>query len=159
MANKMHILGMAKSHLDLKGAKGPKLELDFLRLVYVIHRLDFIGETGKGFLLVFTQAIKKSAESWIQKYETDYDIEILLAELTEEEKHQLNEEKKRNREGMITGSQGEAVDCESNADFGKALGENKLCEAIKERYPDVTEITDVSKFPLGVSWDFYGRLN
>jgi hypothetical protein len=27
-----HVLGMAKRHLDLKGAKGPKLELDFLRV-------------------------------------------------------------------------------------------------------------------------------
>ena len=155
----MHILGMAKSHLDLKGAKGPKLELDFLRLAYVIHRPDSLGETGKGFLFVFTPAIKKRAEFWIQKYGTDDDIEILLAELTEEEKHQLNEEKKRNREGMIAGSQGEAVDGESSADLGKALGEDKLREAIKKRYPDVTEITDVSKFPLGVNWDFYGRLN
>ncbi len=150
---------MAKSHLDLKGAKGPKLELDFLRLAYVIRQLDSNGETGKGFLLVFTPTIKKSAQSWIQKYGTGDDIEILLANLTEEEKHQLNEEKKRNREGMIAGSQGEALEGESNADVGTALGEDKLRKEIKKWYPDVTEITDRLQFPLGVNWDFYGRLS
>ena len=31
-----HILGMVKRNLDMKGAKGPKLELDFLRLVYAV---------------------------------------------------------------------------------------------------------------------------
>ena len=150
---------MAKSHLDLKGAKSPKLELDFLRLAYVIHRLNSLGETGKGFLLVFTQAIKKTAESWIQKYDTLDNIEILLAELTEEEKQQLSEEKERNREGMIAGSQGEDVDNESNADVGKSLGENKLRKAIQKRYPRVIEVTETLKFPLGVNWDFYGTMN
>ena len=83
---------MAKSHLDLQGAKGPKLELDFLRLAFAIYKLDSNGEMGKGFLLVFTPAIKKRAQSWIQKYGTGNDIKILVAEMTEEEKQQLKEE-------------------------------------------------------------------
>jgi len=31
-----HILGMAKSFEDLKGARSPILELDYLRLVYAV---------------------------------------------------------------------------------------------------------------------------
>ena len=50
----MQILGMAKSHLDLEGAKGPKLELDFLKIAYALAWLNVIGESGKGYLLVLT---------------------------------------------------------------------------------------------------------
>ena len=31
-----HILGMAKSNLNLRGAKAQKLELDYLRLIYAV---------------------------------------------------------------------------------------------------------------------------
>jgi len=34
-----HILGMAKSFLDLKGVKSQKLELYYLRLVYAVKDL------------------------------------------------------------------------------------------------------------------------
>ena len=35
-----HVLGMAKSHLNLNGAKREKLELDYLRLAYAVKDLE-----------------------------------------------------------------------------------------------------------------------
>lgn len=61
-----HVLGMAKSHLDLKGAKGPKLELDFLRLVYAVKELRARGDQANGYLLVMEEDIASRVKSWIK---------------------------------------------------------------------------------------------
>jgi hypothetical protein len=153
----MHILGMAKSHMDLKGAKGPKLELDFLKIAYALAHLNAIGESGKGYLLVLTQAIGKRANAWTKKYGTGDSIEILVGNLTVRELDALREEKRKNREGMISGSQGNEVEGKSNADAGGEIGETKLREEIQKRHPHVSRIDDPRKYPLGIDWDFYGK--
>ena len=52
-----HILGMAKSHLDLRGAKAPKLELDYLHLIYAVKEIREKGESAQGYLVVMTEEI------------------------------------------------------------------------------------------------------
>jgi hypothetical protein len=154
---KMHILGMAKSHMDLEGAKAPKLELDFLKIAYTLARLSALGESGRGFLLVFTESIGKRARGWVEKYGTKDTIEIVVAELTAQELNNIRDEKTKNRDGMLSGSQGQDIGRKSAADIGQEIGETKLRQEIQKRCPDVTRVVDPNKFPLGIRWDFYGQ--
>jgi hypothetical protein len=152
----MQILGMAKSHLDLTGAKGPKLELDFLKIAYALARLNVIGNPGKGYLLVLTEEIGKRANAWIGKYATGNSIEVIVGKLTDLELNALQQEKAKNREGMILGAQGRETEEKSNADTGQEIGEKKLLEEIQKRHPYVRRIDDPRKHPFGINWDFNG---
>ena len=153
----MHILGMAKSHLDLEGAKGPKLELDFLKIAYALVRLNANGEHGKGYLLVLTEAIGKRANAWTEKYATGNSIEVIVGNLTVRELDALREEKTKNKQGMILGVEGREIEGKSNANVGQKIGETKLREEIQKRHPDVSRIDDPRKYPLRINWDFYGK--
>ena len=141
---------MAKSHLDLVGAKGQKLELEFLKIAYALARLNAIGESGKGYFLVLTKAIGKRANLWIEKYGTGNLVEVIVGNLTVREMDALREEKKKNREGMISGAQGNEVEGKSNADTGQQIGETKLREEIQKRHPHVTRIEDPREYPFGI---------
>ena len=154
----MNIIGMAKSHLDLGGAKPSKLELDFLKIAYTLSRLEVQGEHGKGFLLVFTEPIANRAYGWIKKYDTKESIEILLAELTNQEIKSLQDEKASNVEGMVSGTQGFEIGNKSNADYGQQIGESHLQKEIEHRYPHIVKITDQKRYPLGIRWDYYGTI-
>lgn len=153
-----HILGMSKSHLDLKGAKGPKLELDFLRLVYVVKELRARGDHAKGYLLVMEKDIATRAKSWIEKYQAGDTVAIGIAELSPDDREALETEKKSNITGMIAGSLGSIVGNQSNAVLGKQLGEDALKSLIMSKESEVQEIKDESVFPFDIRWDFYGRL-
>ena len=63
-----HVLGMAKSALDLRGAKGPKLELDYLRLLYAVKELRKRGDNAQGYLIVLTEPIHERTRQWENKY-------------------------------------------------------------------------------------------
>ncbi len=152
-----HILGMAKSHLDLRGAKGPKLELDFLRLVYAVKELRSKQEKAVGYLLVMNQNIANRAESWKEKYEAGDTLIISIAKLTPDEKERLQAEKKSNVAGMIAGSLGKDVGSQSDAVTGMQLGERELIREIWTREGEVVKITDEGAFPFGIRWDFYGQ--
>jgi len=154
----MHIIGMAKSHLDLEGAKAPKLELDFVKIAYTLSRLEVLGESGKGFLLVFTEPIANRAKGWIKRYDTKESIEIFIAELTDQEMKSLRDEKVNNVEGMISGTQGYTVGDKSRADYGQQIGESHLRKKIEQRYPRIARVTDPKKYPLGIQWDYYGTI-
>ena len=71
-----------------------------------LSRLEVLGESGKGFLLVFTEPIANRTKGWIKKYDTKESIEILIAQLTDQEMKSLRDEKVNNVEGMISGTQG-----------------------------------------------------
>ena len=60
---KLHILGMAKSSLDLKGGKSKNLELDFLRILYAINTIPF-GEQVISYIAVWDEKIEKRINLW-----------------------------------------------------------------------------------------------
>ena len=150
-----HILGMAKRHLDLRGAKAPKLELDFLRLAYAVQHIRGRGEEAKGYLLVVTPELAARARKWIEKYEVGDAVDILVGELSEAEREDIEAEVRRNIDGMIRGSQGESVEGASLASAG-ALAEGKLAASIAEREPDLAEVPESAPRPFGIRWDFCG---
>jgi hypothetical protein len=151
-----HVLGMAKRHLDLKGAKGPKLELDFLRLAVAVAHLRQTGDDAKGYLLVMSPRIRKRTEAWVTKYETKDTVEVVTADLTESELRGLCAEVRANTEGMMLGTQGRRVGNRSDARSGGRLVEDKLRAMIEVREPGIRRVNDPSKFPLNVQWDYYG---
>ncbi len=155
-----HILGMAKSNLDLKGAKNQKTELDLLRLIYAVERMMKRGESAKGYLLVANELVCKRAGLWLEKYETDVidQIEILNFEemfpaLYDKSKQGLIEEKNRNAIANTL-----HVDKKVNGDGAIAKKGKKLFEAaLREYLVDHYQIENVKSenMPLGINWDFY----
>lgn len=148
------VLGMAKSHLDLIGSKGPKLELDFLRLVYAKQRLEAKGDVVHAFLAVMSQEIRQRCEAWEAKYDAAGAVEVLVVELTAEQELALRDEKARNVSGMIAGSQGQPVGDDSAADLGKVIAEDFLDWTIEGRFGPLKRIEREDEMPFKVRWDY-----
>ena len=151
-----HILGMAKSHLDLRGAKGPKLELDYLRLVYAVREMRKQGHSAQGYLVVMTDEILNRVRQWEYKYRGKECVEVLSVPLPSRARRTLENEKARNLAGMVAGSTGGKAGVRSNADTGRNTGETALTEIILRLEPSVQRVRDENRFPLGIRWDFYG---
>ncbi len=151
------VLGMAKSNLNLNGAKAQKLELDFLRLVYAKQRLEARGEVVHVFLAVMTQDLRERCEAWAAKYEAPGAVEILVVECTPEQAEALRAEKARNVSGMIAGSQGQPVGDDSEAELGKVIAEDFLDWYIEKRFGALNRVEREAEMPFGVRWDYCGR--
>jgi hypothetical protein len=153
----MHILGMAKSSLDLKGAKAPKLELDFFKLAFAVAALRGSGEQAVGYLLVLAIAARDRALGWSEKYATDDAVVVLYRAPAEADLASLAVEKTRNAHGILSTRNAEHADRTlSLAPFGAKLGESVLAREILTRHPSVIRITDPQRFPQRIDWDFYG---
>lgn len=151
-----YVLGMAKRHLDLRGAKAAKLELDFLRLLVAVRELRRSRHEAIGYLLVMTKAIKARTTSWVRKYRCQDEVQVLLGKLRSRQLTALETEAASNRLGMVAGTQGLRVGGRSSAVVGAKLAERLLVAQIKEREPGVREITTRRDLPLMIRWDFCG---
>lgn len=153
-APRLHVLGMAKSSLDLRGAKAPKLELDFLRLAYAVRELREADEEAIGYLMVLSPLVAKTVEGWREKYATGESVVILCEEIQGENLEALIKEKADNAIGFIQDRRFAEAEYElSLADLGKTLGETALLRAIEQRHPG---LVSAPKPPLGINWDYYG---
>lgn len=145
------IFGMAKSPLDLRGAKGRNLELDFLRLVYAVEHFRASGDEAQGYLLVMAESIRMRVAEWIRKYDAADCVELVVTVLSPEQASLLAQEKARNRQGNAPG----ADRALAVAADGKRLGEVALRRHVLAAEPAVTEVQD-GQAPFGIRWDFYG---
>jgi hypothetical protein len=150
---------MAKRHLDLNGAKAPKLELDYLRLLVAVRQLRQQGQDAAGYLLVMTSAIKRRAHAWASKYCAKDEVQVVVATLTPRRQRQVQAEVRANRIGMVEGSRGRPVRGRSDARMGGRLAERQLSAFIEKREPHVRKITDSKDLPLGIQWDYYGIID
>ncbi len=144
---------MAKSFLDLKGARASGLELDYLRLLYFVKEIRKEGE-AQGYLLVMDEKICQRVNKWKDKYQSSDEVEVINASLTINERQLLENEKNQNRKGNVAGTKGEEVNGKSDAGVGKMIGETKLNESIIKKEKGVKPSGDKMKF--GIQWDFYG---
>jgi hypothetical protein len=151
-----HVLGMAKRHLDLTGAKAPKLELDYLRLLVAVRELHQLGQDAVGYLLVMTPAIKGRTQTWATKYRAKDEVQIAVATFTSRRQRQVEAEARSNRRGMIDGSRGKPVRGRSDARKGARWAERQLCALIERHEVGVRRISDSKSYPLGIRWDYYG---
>lgn len=152
------ILGMAKSSLDLRGAKASKLELDFFKLAFAVQKLRGTGSNSFGYLLVVDKTVARAVEAWRTKYQVEHLVEeVLFKQPTLEERVLLESEKARNKAALsvIRDVMG-AEKALSVASYGKKFGESALLERIQRLHPEVKQIKDKRRFPLGIAWDFYG---
>ena len=151
-----HILGMVKSNLDFKGAKGPRLELDYLRLVYAVKEMRKQGDNAQGYLVVMTDEMLNRVSQWEDKYRGRGHVEVISASLAGRIRYKLEHEKATNVAGMIEGLMGDKAASHSNANIGREIGEDALNETILRLEPNVQRVRDENRFPLGIRWDFYG---
>jgi hypothetical protein len=147
---------MAKRNLDLCGAKGTKLELDFLRLVYAVKELRRSGNEAKGYLLVMTPAIAQRVATWQMKYQAIDCVLVVTAELSRVQLAAIQAEVSANTKGMVAGTVGEDVDGRSDATVGGRFAEELLRQAIEERQQGIRRCVNEGEFPFGIRWDYYG---
>ena len=149
-----HVFGMAKSSLNLDGAKRQKLELDYLRLVYACH----MWPGSKAYLMVTSKDIEVTTVAWAKKYQAQGVVKVLQLEpdlLTPA----FVAEKARNKKGMAASLAGtfDKVDC--TASIGEAVCETHLANVITALLAgNVAREPDYTKHPLGVKWDYYGTI-
>ena len=156
----MHILGMAKSSLTLKGAKGPKLELDFFKLAFAVAALRASGEPAIGYLQVLAAPVRDRAIGWTTKYAVGAAVVVLYAAPTEDEFISLAAEKAGNALGLLSTPDADNADeTLSLATLGEMLGESALAREITTRHPGVIRINDSNFFPQRIRWDFYGTVS
>lgn len=151
-----HALGMVKRNLDLKGAKGPKLELDFLRLVYVVKALRKSGHEAKGYLLVMTPSIARRVDVWQKKYEAGNSVLLETAQLSQEQYQIIKSEIRENKNGMVAGTVGEDVAGRSDATVGGQIGEVLLQQLVETHEQGVHRSFNEQDFPFRIRWDYYG---
>ena len=151
-----HVLGMVKRHLDMNGAKGPKLELDFLRLVYAVKELRLSGNDSKGYLLVMTPSIAQRVAAWQSKYQAGESVVVETAQFSQEQFATIRAEVRANIDGMVAGTVGEDVAGRSDATAGAQIGEELLRQLIETREWGVNRSFNEREFPFGIRWDYYG---
>jgi hypothetical protein len=159
-----YVLGMAKSCLNLNGAKRQKVELDFLRLVYAKRKLVEEGHSAEAVLAVMTNTIaqqcghpncsmKPLVQEWGKKYEAVGVVHVLVIKLDSQDDGALRKEKKRNVDGMRAGASGRETDGKSAAPLGRDLVEHYLSAEITRRYRGVQVL---AKLPFDIRWDYCG---
>jgi len=148
------ILGMAKSSLDLRGAKAQRLELDLLRLVHAVEKLRASGEDAQGYLLVMTPTQAERVQVWLSKYEADGTVVVLVAEPEAGDLEALRLEKAGNVEGMLAAIMGQEVAGRSSGALGQRLAEELLQHLILEREPAARRAD--RRPPFGIQWDYFG---
>lgn len=139
---------MAKSPLDLRGAKARNLRLDVELLARGLASLRAKGHEAVGYLLVFTEGVARRARGW-DVVSGDSELQVLVAKLSDSDLHAIRAEKVKNAAGTRSG-----VAADSIAALGQRLGEEALSSEVSARHPGVKLSDDPP--PLGVRWDFFG---
>ena len=149
----IHIVGMAKSCLDLRGGKGRNLELDFRHLVAAIRDIESLGYQARGFLLVLDEKVRRRADGWRKKYGVTDRVEVILATLTAEELAQIHKEKFRNK----LGNKPDGDPNDAAAKVSQSISETHLENEIRIRHPSARNRAPEILSLKTVAWDFYGQ--
>ncbi len=147
-----HIIGMAKSYLDLRWAKARNLELDFLLLALAVSKSRSPNAEAHGVLLVLDESIWRRADGWRTKHGVANDIEVVLVKPTAAEMKVLRAEKAANARANRAGAKSE----EARATKSGAIAEAHLRHEIQKRFPNIREQQPQLQNLCCISWDFYG---
>jgi hypothetical protein len=153
-----HIFGMSKLYLDFKGAKGPKLELDYLRLLYAVKEMKKQGESAHGYFVVMTDDMVNHANQWEFKYGGVGNVEVISASLAERIRNKLQNTNSLKIAAILP--ENSRINGSHRApNFGRDIGEGALAEIVTSLEPAVQRVRDENRFPLGIRWDFYGIIH
>ncbi len=169
---KTYILGMAKSPLQVtKGqyngiadtfakplSPGPSrsLELDFLRLVYATKELRAAKNEVHSYLMVTTPEVVKYAENWLKKYKAERVVNIISADLSQNEIEELVKEKMKNQKANISNAKDKELN--ARADIGKNIIEDKLKKYIESNHKNEIIAPLVEELPFWIKWDYCGEI-
>lgn len=147
------VLGMVKSNLDMKGAKAPKLELDYVRLLMVVRDLRREGYDVKGYLGVTTAAIQGHVVNhWHKRYKaSDDDVHVVVI-LDPSGRQLLDVEKLTNASANLPSPE---VAEDAIATEGKKL-EDRLRIKIIELEGELNEEPAERPYTCDIRWDFFG---
>jgi hypothetical protein len=152
------VYGMAKSSLDLRGAKRQKLELDYLRLVHFCQRHQSEDCQTFGYLAVASPAFKPLVETWAAKYGVPAGaIHVIVPEMEELDREELLAEKGRNRVGNLAKADPSLVLRQADGSFGRDLMERALEARILREHPGLANQAPLKHHPQEINWDFYGK--
>ena len=155
--NTTHVFGMAKSSLDLLGAKRQKLELDYLRLVYACQHHRAQGCEAFGYLAVTSASIEQQVRKWAAKYQAPDGLVRLVVPILSDVEHQsLLAEKSRNRLGNLAKADAAALLKAADGSFGRDLLEAALQAHITKQHPALRANAVGAANPMGILWDYYG---
>ena len=157
MSRTRHVLGMAKSSTNLKGSKGPRVELDFFKLAYAVGKIRAEGDEAQGYLLVMNRGIAATVTAWAAKYDAEDLVTVLIARLADEELEKLQAQQEEQAVAQAEATLGGSAGARSRADFGRDLGESQLQELIGER--EIGVLCQHDSLPLSIRWDYYGTLS
>lgn len=143
------VFGMAKSYLDVRGAKARNLRLDAELLARRLSEFRSRGKRAVGYLLVLSERVAKRARSW-DIVASNPDLIVVLATLSESDRNALLDEKRRNAEGLSSGKP-----ADSRADLGCRIAEEALWGEIRQRHLHVQQIPCNDREE--VNWDFFGE--
>lgn len=143
---------MAKSYLDLRGAKPRNLELDFLLLALAVNKSRSASTDAQGVLLVLDEKVWKRADGWRTKHGVANDIRVVFVKPTSDEVLVLRAEKSANARGNISGGNSGEADATKSA----IIAEDYLRSEILKLFPSVREQKPDLHFLRCISWDFYG---
>lgn len=147
-----HVIGMAKSYLDLRGSKTRNLELDFLLLASAVNKSRSPSADALGLLLVLDEKVWKRANGWRTKHGVADDVEVVFVKPTVAEMEILRAEKAANALGNTPGSKSNDASAAKSAD----IAENHLHAEIKKRFPGIRRQRPELPHLAQVSWDYYG---
>ena len=155
-----YLFGMAKSSLNLIGAKRQKLELDYLRLAYVCQHYQRLGFGAFGILAVTTKEIEAQAKAWQVTYRVPAGlIKILPAELSGDELAELIQFQAMNRQAMSGSLATGKVAPYADASFGRELIEGKLHAYVRDKCPGLKLETDCRDEEMRICWDLFACTN
>ena len=153
----VHVFGMAKSSLDLLGAKRQKLELDYLRLVYTCQHFQAQGYQAFGYLAVTSTIIEQQVQKWAAKYLVPAGlVQLVVPTLSDVEHQALLAEKRRNRLGNLAKADAAGLLRDADGSFGRDLLEAALKSQIMEQHPVLKGGAVTGTNPMGILWDYYG---
>jgi hypothetical protein len=150
-----HVLGMARPHLDFRGAGISKAELDYLRLTYAVSQIRRTGGDAQGYFVVTSRDQHERLSRLEKDYHGQEYVEVIGASLSA----YLGRTSPAETEiisGMVKAAVLEEGERRSAARVNRHLREAFLADTIQAREPGVRQSKDEARFPFRVRWDYYG---
>ncbi|GEM_PF-2160396 len=150
-----HILAMVKPYPDTRGHQSPRVELDYLRLVYAVGEMRRRGENAQGYFIVIGDQIPRQMTRWEQDYGGKRYVELMSTLPTSYIRHSVLNERATDLSGMVTAAILDTTRL-SNSGILRNIEDYIMEETILALEPHVQRIKDRGRFPLDIRWDYYG---
>lgn len=145
-----------KPHLDFQGARRPKFELDYLRLIYAVSEIRKQGEDAQGYFVVTAPSMLRRMSQIEHEYRGKNYAEVLSVSLGGYLMRIAPTEKAEILSGIVRAA---ALDTSAGSlatSIHSSMREFILAETILGLESNVQQVKDESRFPFCIRWDYYG---